>query len=395
MVKKIINFFIFIAILNSTINKACSQTNVLFDSIVESHPFITYIIGETHPPNVRVLYKNTTKLDSLLNNYADYRLEFTSILNEKSNLQQVVIEFPVFMEYYIQKYKETNEINWLNCITFDSKSKKEIIEYFDYLNNSNVHVRCIDIPVKYQLSSTRLSLLNILLETNNIICYTDSRNYIQLDSLLCNDENKESSNCKIGNFHNLKIDSLQYFKNEIQLLIEHLNKNSKNSNAIIFNFLQNSLINDSINYKNLLTSNYLIYTRILQSLSNYIEYKDHKGWRKKQYREEVLTQQLLDVSQPNQLVIVGNSHVYNITPILYKRRKDYINFYEILKSKSFPMIPSVTFLQGINSDSNHVSLIWEKDMKLLGAYVSDKYIMKIYSNDIGEIRIVTNIITKP
>lgn len=366
--------------------------SIIFDSIVKIHSETTLILGETHPTRIWELYKHDSLTESLINNYSVYRQDITSLLIEQASLSQVVLEFPVFMEYDLKKYRETGHAYWLNSIMFDSITKNTIIRYVDYLNIFKISIRCIDIPVKNQLPLLRLSLLNILLSKNNVVCYTDVSNNICLDSLQQDKRVGDTLNHQFGNFHNLNVESLNHFSNEIQLLISNLNEKGKSENAKIYNYLQNRILVDSANYKKILADDYIIYTRILQSLKSYLEYKDIKGWHKYQFRERFLSKQFIDVYHPYQLVIIGNSHVNNITPLLYKRRKDYMNFYEILKRDSISMIPSITFMQGINSDRSIFSIEWEKGMRLLYTKSNNKYSMNIYQGKLGEIRIVSYIL---
>jgi hypothetical protein len=335
-----------------------------FDSIINRNDSHTFVLGETHPSNVWYFYKHNSLIISSIQNYNKYKEYITNNLFLKKGLTQVIIEYPVYMEYNLNKYNESKDTNWLGCITYSPFIKNEAIKYIDFVLELGLEIKCIDLPRKNQLPQLKSSLINILLERNGL----------------------ESAS---GDYQNINMDSIDLFKEELSLLFRYSNNRGIKKNSLVVDDLNDYLKNNHSAYQRILGDRLELYERILASLKSYILNLNEKGWHKDQFREGFLFNQFSAISNPYQLVIVGNGHVYNTKPLINpKKLKTYKTFIDYMEMDSIQVLLSTTYFQGIIRNDSRFELNWVKEMDLYKKIETPTCLISIFTDDIRGARII-------
>lgn len=371
-------------------NRAFCQSVNVFDSIISIRNENTFIIGETHPCGVWECFDGDSASENLIHNYFSYKWNVTKMLIRERKLQQVILEYPVHMEYDFLRYQQTKDTNWLYSIGSPDFTKNMIIEYFDLLGQNNVKIRCFDLPTKKELPFLKLSLLNILLKNNNLKTYTNKEGYVKVDSLHCQPKNNSICNCYNINLRSINIDRLQFFQNEVWWLIDRLHAKGKRKNRKVHEALNNLLQKNQNKYEQVLGDEYILYVRILESFGYYLKF-GHPRSGISETREIFMVSQFKDISQPYQLVITGNEHIHFTFSYLYKKHRNYVNFYELLVKDAVPIIPSVTYFTGEHIYRSPYEDEWIKNMELIESIKTSMYQVDIYQDTLGRLRIVTQI----
>ena len=304
----------------------------------------SFFIGETHPDEAYFFSKRDSNCRNTIVNYQLFTMKICECLIKEKKLNQVILEFPVYAEYFFQRYYQTNNPDWLDCIGGIDFIKNERFNFINLLKQNNVPIRCIDIPLKVNLVRLKKSLLFILLGGNQIEFNTHYISSEQLDTMNS---------------------IFPHFDREIYLLIGHLYTNNKRANIDLINQLNTLQKKYESEYLTILKDDFFLYKRILNSFSCYYQYNDISNYKNDQFREKFLCDNLLEVYKRDRcsLTKIGSSHIANTKPIV--RGKKYIGFnnmFDLLnRSMSLSYCAFIAAYSWLNDDDDDdLNLTWVK-----------------------------------